>query len=216
MPTPTELPRLPRAVQFAALLVLLTVSQARAQVWSETGDAGSTVPTAQGTIGNGPLTGIQGNLASPTDVDLYCIKLSSVPPAGAPLVQFQCVVNQGPNVWLFDATGKGVLTNSTCSGGNKTIVAPNVSLLPGNYYVGVSYTGVDPQSSSGAIWNTSVSGQHAPDGPGAAGTLTTWAGTPNVQPVNPYSMTLSFMAYCDSPVPTSSGTWGRVRIRYGR
>lgn len=217
MPTRTAHIRLlSRLVLATAVLLLAAAAPAAAQIWFENGDAGPLIPTAQGTTGAGPLTGIQGNLASAGDVDLYCVKLSSVPPAGAPLVQLQCVVQQGPNVWLFDATGKGVLTNATCVGGTKAILAPNVSLLPGTYYIGVSYTGLDPQSSSGAIWNTSISGQHAPDGPGAAGTLNGWAGTPIVQPLNPYSMTLGFMTYCDSPVPASSSTWGRVRIRYGR
>lgn len=217
MSTRTVFLRLPRRVLLAAvLLLLLAAAPAGAQVWVENGDAGPLIPTSQGTTGSGPLTTIQGTLASAGDVDLYCVKLSQVPPANAPLIQLQCVVNNGPNVWLFDNTGKGVLTHSTCSAGNKTILAPNVSLLPGTYYVGVSYTGMDPQSASGAIWNTAVTVQHAPDGPGACCTLNGWAGTPVVQPINPYTVTMQYMTYCDSPVPAPSPTWGRIRIRYGR
>lgn len=217
MKAATAVPFLSRFTMLAAVLIALTTATAaRAQNWTETGDAGNTVPTAQTTVGTGPLTSIDGNLLSPTDVDLYCIRLTAVPPAGLPLVQLQCVVMNGPNVWLFDAAGNGVFTNSTCSFGSKTIVAPNVSLAPGVYFVGVSYTGMDPQSAGGAIWNTSVSGQHAPDGPGAPGPLTGWAGTPIVQPVNPYHINLNFMTYCDASTPSAHPSWGSLKIRYGR
>lgn len=216
MTTTTVLPSLPRSLTFAAALVLAltAASGARAQIWTESGDAGDLVATAQSTIGSGVLTTINGALASPTDVDLYCIKMPTVPPAGLPIVQLQCVVINGPNVWLFDATGKGVATNATCAGANKTIVAPTVSLAPGTYYVAVSYSGLDPQSAGGAIWLPAILGQRAPDGPGAAGTLTGWAGTPLVQQINPYTITLGFMNYCDAPTATLRGTWGSVKILY--
>ena len=216
MSMPMVGPRIRSVITFAAAvcLALTTVSSVHAQVWSEVGDAGDLVATAQGTTGLGSLTTITGSLASATDVDLYCIRLSAVPPAGLPLIQLQCVVQQGPNVWLFDAFGNGVFTSSGCSMGNKTILAPNVSLAAGTYYVAVSYSGVDPQSAAGAIWNPTGSGQRAPDGPGAAGTLTGWAGTPTVQPMNPYQITLTYMAYCQAPTPSLRPTWGRLKSFY--
>jgi hypothetical protein len=200
---------------FAALaLAIALVPGAQAQTWNEVGDAGDLVATAQSTVGSGSLTAINGNLGSPTDVDLYCIKMLSVPPAGLPLIQLQCVVNNGPNVWLFDAAGNGVFTNATCSSGNKTIVAPNVSLATGTYYVAVSYTGVDPQSAGGAIWLSGLPAQRAPDGPGAGGALTGWAGSAIIQPVNPYHIALNFMSYCDAPTASGKATWGSLKIRY--
>lgn len=216
MKTPTAVSNISRLTAFVAtaLLALVSASGVRAQVWNETGDAGELVSTAQVTLGTGSLTTINGNLASPTDVDLYCIKMPSVPPAGLPLIQLQCLVISGPNVWLFNASGNGVLSNSTCSAGNKTILAPNVSLAAGTYYVAVSYGGIDPQSAAGAIWLSAPPSQRAPDGPGAAGTLTGWAGTPIVQPINPYQITLSFMTYCDAATPTAIPTWGLLKIRY--
>ena len=214
---PPAVSRLPRLWIPPATLVLVLglTSLAGAQTWNETGDAGDLVSTAQTTLGTGPLTAINGNLASPTDVDLYCIKLTAVPPAGAPLVSLQCVAIQGPNVWLFDAAGNGVFSNSTCSGGNKRILAPSVSLPVGTYYVGVSYFGLDPQSSGGAMWTSASPSQRAPDGPGAAGTLASWAGSPNVQPINPYQMNLSFMTFCDDATPARRTTWGSLKVLYG-
>ena len=88
------------------LLVMFATSGARAQVWTETGDAGDLLSTAQSTLGTGALTAINGNLGSSTDVDLYCIRMTSVPPAGLPLLQLQCTVTNGPNVWLFDEIGR--------------------------------------------------------------------------------------------------------------
>jgi hypothetical protein len=198
-----------------ALLVLAIAPVAHSQVWNEVGDAGDLVSSAQVTAGSGGLTTINGILASPTDVDLYCIHLSAVPPSGQPLVSLQCVALMGPNVWLFDATGLGVFTNATCALGNKTILAPNVSLAPGTYYLAVSYYGLDPFSAAGAIWLPALFGQRAPDGPGGAGSLTAWSGAPTVSPINPYQINLTFMQYCDAATALSTPTWGSLKIRYG-
>src|SRR6267154_1030074 len=97
----------------AALCLVAAATAARAQVWTEAGDAGDLIATAQHTVGTGSLTAINGNLASPTDVDLYCFHLSTVPPAGLPIVQLQCVGIQGRNFGLFDAACNGVFSNST-------------------------------------------------------------------------------------------------------
>lgn len=216
MNAPTAVPGLHRITLFVAtvLFALVAAPIVHAQVWNETGDAGDLVSTAQATLGTGPLTTINGNLASPTDVDLYCIRMPSVPPAGTPLIQLQCVVNNGPNVWLFDATGKGVFTNMTCASGSKTILAPNVSLAAGTYYVAVSFTGIDPQAAAGAIWLPALPGQRAPDGPGGAGSLTAWAGSPIVQPLNPYQIRLAAMSFCDAATPTAHSTWGALKTHY--
>jgi hypothetical protein len=190
---------------------------ARAQIWGETGDAGDLVGTAQVTAGAGALTQIQGNLASPTDVDVYCVRLLSSPPAFSALIGINCAVIQGPNVWLFDAAGNGIASNTTCSGGSKQIIAPNTTLPPGNYYVAVSFFDYDPQSASGAIWQPGPPFWRTPDGPGAAGTLTGWAGVPNVQPLNPYQVFLNpGFGYCEDATPTMRSSWGSLKIRYGR
>jgi len=216
MHTPTAVDRLLRLTLPAAfaLLALLAAPRAQAQTWNETGDAGPLLGTAQTTTGSGPLTAINGNLDSPFDVDLYCIRLTAVPPAGLPLVQLTCAGINGPNVYLLDATGKGVFTNQTCSLSSKTILAPNVSLAAGTYYLAVAYTGMDPQSPSGVIWLPGVLGQRAPDGPGGALALNSWSGTPNVQPINPYHVSLAFMSFCDGAVPTLRSTWGSVKAHY--
>jgi len=198
----------------ACALALLFATPAFAQLWTENGDAGDVIATAQETFGTGPLTGINGDLQTPNDVDLFCIRLTSVPPAGSPFVQLNCVVNGGPNVYLFDASGNGVFVNETCQAGEKTLLAPNVSLAPGTYYVGVAFSGIAAQSAAGSIWLSGFPGQRAPDGPGAAQPLIGWAGAPIVQPLNPYHLTLNFMGYCGAPVPAKRQTWGSVKAHY--
>ncbi len=214
MPTSAAIRQYFATLATAACLVLVTASGARAQVWTETGDAGDLIATAQATVGTGPITTINGDLSSPADVDVYCVQIPVVPPAGLPLVQLQCAVTQGPNVWLFDATGNGVFSGATCSAGAKTILAPNVSLAPGTYYIAVSYYGVDPQAGAGAIWLSGPPSQRAPDGPGAAGPLTGWAGTPVVTGINPYQIRLSFTSYCGAPTPALRSSWGTLKSVY--
>ncbi len=197
-----------------ALAMLCAAGAARAQVWTETGDAGPLVSSAQTPLGTGPLTQINGNLATPDDVDLYCIKIPTPPPPGAPLIMLNCVVIQGPNVWLFDPAGNGVLSGGTCSAGEKTIYVPTTGLAPGTYYVGVSYYGYDPQSAGGAIWAPGPPFERQPDGPGAAGVLTGWSGVVTVSPLNPYTINLNYINYCDSATPAASPTWGTLKVHY--
>ena len=200
-----------------SLAVLLAATGARAQVWNETGDAGSLIATAQITLGAGGISTINGNLAVPTDVDVYCVLLHATPPAGTFLMALNCFAFHGPGIWLFNSAGVGIATNLVCSAGNKTLLAPNVSLPAGNYYVAVAHDGVEPQSAGGAIWLSNVNAQHAPDGPGAAGALIGWAGTPNVQLPNPYTLTfnVNYFGFCDAATPTRKSTWGSLKLRYG-
>lgn len=195
-----------------AFALFAVVPAAHAQVWNEIGDAGDLVSTAQVTVGTGSLTTINGTLGSPSDVDLFCIEVFA-PRVILTIAALQCVTHQGPNIWVFDANGLGVTTNATCSGGSKA-VGTNFMGSAGTYYVAVSYSGVDPFSGAGAIWLPSIGGERAPDGPGAAGVLAGWAGTPVVGPGNPYQIALGYTSACDAPTPAAGATWGALKIRY--
>lgn len=211
--------RYPASFTLALLLALplFLAPAARAQVWNEIGDAFPYTQAAQVTVGSGPLTGISGLLDQDADADVYCVRLVATPPAGTPLLWMNCAVMNGPNVYLFDPAGNGVATNYTCAAGQKQIVAPNVSLSPGTYYVAVSFTGWEPSSQTGGIWLSALPGQRAPDGPGAPGPLWGWGGTGVVQPLNPYLVGLNgtWFGYCDDATPAARGTWGALKIRYG-
>jgi hypothetical protein len=64
-----------------AAAALLAASAASAQVWTEDGDAGDLLGSAQVTLGVGGLATIDGVLSEHDDVDLYCIQLTATPPA---------------------------------------------------------------------------------------------------------------------------------------
>ena len=196
-----------------AITMLTIASAAHAQIWNEVGDAGDLPVTAQSTVGTGLLASIKGALGSPTDVDMYCIQ---VPDPTGFIAALQCVVIQGPNLWIFDATGKGVGASTTCQGGDKRVTSVLVN-LPGTYYVAVAYDAVYPYSGANAMWTLAYMTQRAPDGPGAAGIVTSWSGTPNVQPLNPYQIRFfgGGTYYCTTPATSArAGTWGSLKLLY--
>ncbi len=201
-------------VALASLTCLFLAPVSRAQTWVESGDAGPLIATAQATLGPGAITQITGTLPLSDDVDLYCIQLAAVPPAGTPLVQLQCLAQQSPNIWLFDAAGNGVFTNETCALGNKTLLAPSISMAPGTYYVGVSYYNRNAVSPGGNIWIPGIPGQRSPDGPGAPGPLVGWAGIVIMNPPNAYTIHLSGFVACGSATPARRSNWGEVKSYY--
>lgn len=202
----------PRLAGLLATLAaaLLMACSAAAQTWNETGDAGNLPASAQITAGSGALTTINGNLASASDVDMYCIRVVDPP---AFLARLQCVVIQGPDLWLFNSAGTGVSANFLCQGGDKR-VSGVFAATTGTYYLAVSYRGVAPSAASGAIWLPSNVAEHAPDGPGAAGVVTSWPGTGNLQPINPYTIILAGAGFCDTPTPARGTAWGTLKVRY--
>jgi hypothetical protein len=200
------------ALGLAAAAALATHAPlAHAQIWTESGDAGPLPATAQQTAGVGPLVEIDGTLQSPDDVDLYCIHVTDVAGFAANL---QCVVIQGPDLWLFDpATGKGVAMTSLCAAGAKGM---NGALLPGtgDYVIGVSYDAYYPFNGVLPLWAFGYTPQRAPDGAGALLPVTTWTGQVNVQPLNPYKILLSGVTFCEAPTPAVGASWGAVKSIY--
>lgn len=200
-------------------LTALLAAPTAAQVWNETGDAGQDIASAQSTVGTGNLTQINGTLSSSTDVDMYCMVIGpAVDLAFNPMLQLQCVANQGPNIWVFHANGVGMAMNETCQAGNKTLTNNLIPTSPTTIYIAVGYSGMEPLAAAGTIWQTGFPGERSPDGTDPASPLVGWAGTPNVQPLNPYTITLGtvgvFASYCDAPVATESASWGAVKGLY--
>ncbi len=209
---PAFIARLPRLAGLLTALAtaLLLACSAAAQTWTETGDAGNLPATAQTTTGLGALTTINGSLASASDVDMYCIRVVNPPLFRARL---QCVVIQGPDIWLFKANGQGLSANFLCQAGDKQVTGA-FATTTGIYYLAVSYRGVAPSSASGAIWLPSNLAEHAPDGPGAAGAVTSWTGTGILQPINPYTIFLAGAEFCDAETPARGVAWGTLKVRY--
>jgi hypothetical protein len=201
----------------ALLAALLAAPAARAQTWTEAGDAGELVGTAQSTSGSGSLTSINGVLSGHGDVDVYCVQLTSVPPSGLPLVWVSCASHADPTPYLFSAAGIGLDANMTCAGGLKETVAPNISLVPGQYYVAVAHGDWLPQSAGGAIWQMLFTGPMWPNGPGAGSPLTGWVGPLTFTAPAAYTLVLNpnYFVYCDTATPVESSTWGALKAQFG-
>jgi hypothetical protein len=154
-------------------LALCLQTHAVAATFTETGDAGQTLPTSQAVTIPDP-TAIAGGIADPTDADLYAIFLS----AGT---TFSATVTSGggtgdlldSQLFLFDASGAGLVFNDDTTSIDflsSLVYTPGTS---GVYYLGISAVGFDPQDASGFIFPNTSTGQVGPN-PGA-GTLTGWA-----------------------------------------
>lgn len=183
------------------------------------GDAGRLPASAQRVAGYGPLTCISGDLsiaqiALGSDYeDMYLIRITD------PENFFAETIGPGmasfdTQLWLFDATGLGLLGNDdlsvvelksrialpTTDGTNPIILANRLYLLA------ITGKNNDPISATGAIFNqasaTEVSG---PDGPGAANVVSTW--NPGTGAVGTYLIQIGGACHVDSCVPTLSG-WG--------
>lgn len=192
-------------------------SFAFAQSWTETGDAGSLVGTAQVTTGSGSLATIVGQLSDIGDVDLYCVHLVAAPPSNLPLASINCAQFSDPNLYLFDADGMGVNASMTCWNGMKQVIAPG-SLAPGHYYLGVSHGSYLPSSIVGNIWTLDYySGPIVPNGVGAGSPLSHWVGPVPFVPPYDYQLNLNgnWIGFCEQATADESLSWGALKATYG-
>ena len=209
-PSGTRFLALPGVALVALALLASLAGRVSAQAWSEVGDAGQLPASAQNTTGLGPLTTITGTFQTPVDVDMYCIQVTDPASFGAFLL---CFIIQSPDLYLFDSTGKGIAVAQICSGSSKTIAAPFVTSA-GTYYLAVAPFGSLALSGAGPIWNPGTTLARAPDGPGAAGPIVAWGGTPI--PPNPtnYQITLFGVGYCSAATPVRVRSWGTLKSYY--
>ena len=172
---------------FGVSAVLACSGMAFGQVWNEGPDAGSLPGTAQVVVGVGTLTDIFGT-TSPNDlVDLYLIRiidpvgfLAHTDPSGGGTASFDT------QLWLFDASGLGILANDDKTGGTgfrSWLKLPaddgTMPVLPGvgNYYIGITGWNNDALSSGGDIFFAATFSEvTGPDGPGAGSPLNGWSG----------------------------------------
>jgi hypothetical protein len=171
---------------FRTALVVLTLlaSQAvsHADIWVEVGQAGQLPGSAQATVGLGSLDGIQGQLLTLNEVNMY--KFAIVDPA-----HFSATTVGQPGslvdtqLFLFDENGRGVYANDDANGLTKRSTLPAGSPFgpdhPGIYYLAISAFDRDPVSlpTNGLIFPSfPVTGVFGPTGPGGAFPVTDWQG----------------------------------------
>ena len=210
MPSRAASRRLIAALASIALLAAFA-PHARAQTWSEVGDAGNTWGSVQTPLGVGPLTQITGTISSTDDVDAFCIEILDHAQFGASI---QCAAMTDPSLWLFHFSGQGIGHNDRCQFGAKNIPLGFVGSI-GTYFIAVGPQGVQAQSSSGAMWQTGLfTGVRAPDGPGAGNNLISWAGSGPLSTFSNYTITLQGASYCGTAVPARRTAWGSLKLLY--
>ncbi len=145
----------------------------------ETGDAGDLPAGAQSVTGTS-LTQIRGNIAASADVDMYRIRICE--PAN-----FEALTDIPQNagdtqLFLFNLDGTGIVFNDDNPTGTNLLSrlsnAFTSSLAAGDYLLAIARYNTDPSDSSAQLlWlNTPFDVERAPDGPGAANPVASWAG----------------------------------------
>ena len=175
--------------RLGALLGLLVIPAGLyAGTYSEIGDAGKTIGTAQlvnGLPGGTPLAEIFGTLTA-SDADIFAIFVT-----GGQTFSATTVSNSSnffdTQLFLFDSTGKGVYANDDDpdSPPQSTLPASHTltPVAPGLYYLAISGSGYLPVSAGGLIFPSTAipgipdPGVVDPSGPGGAQALSGWSAT---------------------------------------
>lgn len=162
-------------IGIALIAGLAIASGASAQTWVEVGDAGDLPGTAQVVLGAGPLSQING-INDANDVDMFQIRIKDPALFRATTVGGAAWDTQ---LWLFDMNGRGVSFNDDSASTAQSTLTGMFVPSPGNYLIAISRYNRDALDGSGAlIWNNTPFGtERAPDGPGAANPVASWAGT---------------------------------------
>jgi len=145
---------------------------------TESSDAGQLPNTPQDLTTQPPgtfVTSISGTLSNENDIDLYKIFLAGNQTFSATTVGGSDVDTQ---LFLFDATGRGVYANDDSSSNFQSTLPAGHSLSPtegGSYYLGISSYDNDPSSGGGEIFDFGDLGPiSAPTGPGGGAPLSSW------------------------------------------
>ncbi|HEY9637765.1 MAG TPA: filamentous hemagglutinin N-terminal domain-containing protein [Coleofasciculaceae cyanobacterium] len=153
--------------------IVLRAGNPSSNAFTETGDAGQLINTAQVVNGQPPAASVRtisGTLSDVNDVDLYQIYLDRNTAFSASTVDGTAVDTQ---LFLFDARGLGIYTNDDRNGTVQSIIPPSgqpFSLTSsGIYYLGISSYNNQPYSAFGNIFGSDYA-----TGPGAAAPLTGW------------------------------------------
>lgn len=190
------------------VLAAVAATPAMAQ-WVEQGDAGDLPATAQVPAGVNPLTSITGTFLA-SDADMYCIRIDNPQAFSATTCAVSTVDTQ---LWLFLPNGNGVSFNDDSPvpcGLQSTITGVFVS-APGTYLLAISKYDRDAMNGANAIWlDTPFNVERAPDGPGAPGPITGWAGTTTT---GNYRINLAGTSYCGATAVEPT-TWGNIKSVY--
>ncbi|MBD2033507.1 filamentous hemagglutinin N-terminal domain-containing protein [Leptolyngbya sp. FACHB-321] len=180
----------PIGLQFNSQPGDIVVQAAPENVFTETGDAGELLGTAQpanSATGGARLNAINGNLDGASDVDLYQLLLPQGLPFRATTVSGSAVDTQ---LFLFDGNGLGLASNDDSASTVQSSVPLNQPFIPaatGTYYLGVSSFGNNPLSSQGLIFGA----LGEPNDPSSRLPLSEWDANNVFGRGGPYRITLN-------------------------
>src|SRR3712207_1203239 len=136
-------------VALAGTFALATASL-DAQTYTEIGDAGQTLGSAQttGATGGQTLNTIFGTIANPGDADLFMITLTA-PVNFSATTTFGGLTTLDTALFLFNSAGQAIYTNDDASGTSLQSTLPSgtsftMSLAAGTYFIGISLSGNEP------------------------------------------------------------------------
>lgn len=167
------LQKLSTAIALTALMSLGVSGKVLAVSLTESVDAGEFLVNAQQSNSQPagtPLDSISGSINAGGDIDLYQIFI----PGG--VFSASTVGSTGINsvLYLFDSNGLGVFANDDAFPSFQSTISV-ASLPQGTYYLGISTSGYEPQSSGGAIFDFVAADPTGPNGPGAGAPLSSWS-----------------------------------------
>lgn len=169
----------------AVVLALALTPLANAAIWTEVGDAGDQVATAQATVGTGSLDMIFGEILITSFTDIYRITITNPAAFSASTVNAGTALDT--QLFLFRTNGLGIAFNDDAPPGFPTEVRSTLpvgnplyaSLTPGEYLLAITTFDTDPFSAGFLdIFPLTSSGVHGPTGPGGAAPLAGWFNDP--------------------------------------
>ena len=149
----------------ASFVALGSTSQAATLLttYAETGDAGQTLATAQGTASTAAPAGttlntITGTFNGLNDADLFVIRIATPSAFSASTVNAATNLGgQDTALFLFNASGVAIATNDDAAGGASTdssLPTGNTlyaSLAAGTYFLGISESGNEPVNANSQL-----------------------------------------------------------------
>ncbi len=139
--------------------VVLAASSVSGQVYTEVGDAGQTLGTAQatGATSGSNLTTILGNLSGINDADLFRFTITAPTTFSASTVNTVTMTSGlDTALFLFNALGAPIYTNDDANGMSLQSTLPGgtsftMTLSAGTYYLGISLSGNEPVNLSNQL-----------------------------------------------------------------
>ncbi|XGW00309.1 MAG: PEP-CTERM sorting domain-containing protein [Leptolyngbya sp. BL-A-14] len=186
--------KLAQAVAVSVFAVGLSSGQAKAVTFSQVGDTGQTLDTAQVIpAGSQSLDAITGTLSAPNVINLFRIVLVGGQTFSATTINANTLIElpidqqlgspttllPDPQLFLFDVGGRGVYGNDDSFGTAQASLPSGgfAPTAPGTYFLAIASSGYTPVSAGGNIFGAvDASGIFTATGAGAASPLTGFAG----------------------------------------